>query len=77
MLKQHKLAEKCALFRSHCPLCQLVVSFFGIVQMGFSALYMAAQENHAEIVKFLLDNGADQHLATQVRKKVQIRTAIN
>ena len=28
---------------------------------------MAAQENHLEVVKFLLDNGASQSLATEVR----------
>ena len=27
---------------------------------------MAAQENHAEVVKFLLANGASQTLATEV-----------
>ena len=27
---------------------------------------MAAQENHAEVVKFLLSNGASQSLATEV-----------
>ena len=27
---------------------------------------MAAQEDHAEVVKLLLDHGADQHLATPV-----------
>lgn len=29
---------------------------------------MAAQENHLEVVKFLLDNGASQSLATEVRR---------
>lgn len=28
---------------------------------------MAAQENHLEVVKFLLDNGASQSLATEVK----------
>ena len=37
------------------------------VKAGFTALYMAAQENHAEVVKLLLDYGADQHIATPVR----------
>ena len=36
------------------------------IQAGFTALYMAAQENHAEVVKLLLDYGADQHIATPV-----------
>jgi len=29
-------------------------------------MYVAAQENHVDVVKFLLENGADQTLATQV-----------
>lgn len=28
---------------------------------------MAAQENHLEVVKFLLENGANQNVATEVR----------
>lgn len=28
---------------------------------------MAAQENHLEVVKFLLENGANQSLPTEVR----------
>lgn len=36
-------------------------------QKGFSPLYMAAQENHLEVVKFLLENGANQSLPTEVR----------
>ena len=36
------------------------------VQNGFTPLYMAAQENHSEVVKFLLANNASQTLATEV-----------
>ena len=36
------------------------------VQNGFTPLYMAAQENHSEVVKFLLANSASQTLATEV-----------
>ena len=36
-------------------------------QNGFTPLYMAAQENHDNVVKFLLANGANQSLATEVR----------
>ncbi|XP_071012794.1 ankyrin-1-like isoform X18 [Oncorhynchus clarkii lewisi] len=32
---------------------------------GFTPLYMAAQENHLEVVKFLLENGANQSIPTE------------
>lgn len=35
-------------------------------QNGFTPLYMAAQENHDAVVSFLLANGANQSLATEV-----------
>ena len=35
-------------------------------QNGFTPLYMAAQENHDYVVKILLNNGANQSLATEV-----------
>lgn len=35
-------------------------------QNGFTPLYMAAQENHDNVVKLLLANGANQSLATEV-----------
>ena len=37
-----------------------------LFQNGFTPLYMAAQENHAAVVKFLLANGASQALTTEV-----------
>lgn len=42
------------------------------LQKGFSPLYMAAQENHLEVVKFLLENGANQSLPTEVRENIVI-----
>lgn len=43
-------------------------AFFGpcSVQNGFTPLYMAAQENHLEVVRFLLENNASQSMATEV-----------
>lgn len=38
-------------------------------QNGFTPLYMAAQENHDQVVKLLLNNGANQSLATEVRER--------
>ena len=38
---------------------------------------MAAQENHAEVVKFLLSNGASQSLATEVCSCFQPRYSEN
>lgn len=44
-------------------------------QNGFTPLYMAAQENHDQVVKILLGNGANQSLATEVSwKKFNIYT---
>lgn len=34
-------------------------------QNGFTPLYMAAQENHDGVVRFLLQSGANQSLATE------------
>lgn len=36
------------------------------MQNGFTPLYMAAQENHLEVVRFLLENSASQSIATEV-----------
>jgi len=36
------------------------------VQNGFTALYMAAQENHVDVVSYLLANGASQDITTEV-----------
>ena len=36
------------------------------MQTGFTALYMASQENHVSVVKYLLDRAANPALATEV-----------
>lgn len=35
-------------------------------QVGFTPLYMAAQENHLDVVILLLNKGANQSLTTEV-----------
>lgn len=42
-------------------------------QNGFTPLYMAAQENHDRVVKYLLANGANQNLATEVWRKYKTK----
>lgn len=43
------------------------ISAFAVCpQNGFTPLYMAAQENHIDVVKYLLENGANQSTATEV-----------
>ena len=35
-------------------------------QNGFTPLYMAAQESHLEVVRYLLENEGNQSIATEV-----------
>lgn len=42
----------------------LLCSLF--LQNGFTPLYMAAQENHLEVVRYLLENDGNQSIATEV-----------
>lgn len=44
-----------------------IISSFVSLQNGFTPLYMAAQENHLDVVQFLLDNGSSQSIATEVK----------
>ena len=44
-------------------------------QNGFTPLYMAAQENHDTVVRFLLSNGANQSLSTEVNPSVHSQRA--
>lgn len=37
-----------------------------LLQNGFTPLYMAAQENHLEVVRYLLENDGNQSIATEV-----------
>lgn len=39
---------------------------FPLLQNGFTPLYMAAQENHLEVVRYLLENDGNQSIATEV-----------
>lgn len=51
--------------------CVYVLCIF-LRQKGFTPLYMAAQENHLEVVKFLLENGANQSIPTEVLKTKEV-----
>ncbi len=51
--------------------------YCSVFQNGFTPLYMAAQENHAEVVKFLLANAAGQSLATEVCTRQSIENTPN
>lgn len=57
------------LFSFLVQMSQMTDDVFFIVcpQNGFTPLYMAAQENHIDVVKYLLENGANQSTATEVR----------
>ncbi|XP_016375456.1 ankyrin-3-like [Sinocyclocheilus rhinocerous] len=37
-----------------------------LLQNGFTPLYMAAQENHLDVVQYLLENGGNQSIATEL-----------
>lgn len=49
----------------------LIHCFLSFSQNGFTPLYMAAQENHMDVVQFLLDHGSSQSIATEVSKRAQ------
>lgn len=42
------------------------------LQNGFTPLYMAAQENHLEVVRYLLENEGNQSIATEVGRRVDL-----
>ena len=48
-----------------------------LLQNGFTPLYMAAQENHADVVRYLLIHGASQTLATEVCLCSDSQVAVN
>ncbi len=53
---------------TRCSRLPFWFSFSFLLQNGFTPLYMAAQENHIDVVQFLLDNGSSQSIATEVTK---------
>lgn len=53
----------------------LILRYFS--QNGFTPLYMAAQENHMDVVQFLLDNGSSQSIATEVTAPCSLKNALN
>lgn len=49
------------------PLCLRIMGcVFLPLQNGFTPLYMAAQENHLEVVRYLLESDGNQSIATEV-----------
>lgn len=46
------------------------------LQNGFTPLYMAAQENHLEVVRYLLENEGNQSIATEVGRRVETAAAV-
>lgn len=52
------------------PAADDIIPFSNVVllclQNGFTPLYMAAQENHMDVVRYLLENGGNQSTATEV-----------
>ncbi|KAG7279487.1 hypothetical protein CRUP_035873 [Coryphaenoides rupestris] len=55
---------ECCFCCSVC-MCMCVCVCVCVEQKGFTPLYMASQENHLEVVKFLLENGANQSIPTE------------
>lgn len=47
------------------------------LQNGFTPLYMAAQESHLEVVRYLLENEGNQSIATEVSLCVNIKYVLN
>lgn len=70
--KKHGIISYVSISKGWCICCCVMfekdcVSFGSCcVQNGFTPLYMAAQENHLEVVRFLLENSASQSIATEV-----------
>ena len=50
------------------------VSYFTCVQNGISAVYVASQYDHTEVVDLLVQAGADIHLATTDEVHVSTHT---
>ena len=56
-----------ATVNAQSPSMAWVSMYHILLQNGFTPLYMAAQEGHVDVVRTLLNKGANQQCTTEVR----------
>lgn len=55
-------------------LCYWVSMYHILLQNGFTPLYMAAQEGHVDVVRTLLNKGANQQCTTEVSDQPSLKS---